>query len=108
MAFGGLSGAAGFLSKRIEKTRVSDLAPIDELLDDASKGLNDLNKGMKKGMMEKLVDASSSDVRPFIDNIESVSRLYNEPVMLMADEETLYILPADAAKIEDDSNQTDL
>ena len=50
--------------------------------------------------MKELIEASSSDVRPFIDNIENVSRLYNEPVMLMADEAAVYVLPGSAASFE--------
>ena len=96
MALGGLSGAMGFLSKAIEKTPVGDHTPIDEALGDASKSLGDFSKGVKDGMMKELIEASSSDVRPFIDNIENVSRLYNEPVMLMADEAAVYVLPGSA------------
>ena len=38
-------------------------------------------------MMRKITDARSSDVRPFVENIENVNRLYNEPTMLIADED---------------------
>lgn len=103
MALGGLSGAMGFLSKAIEQTPIGDHTLIDEALGDASKGLGDFSKGVKTDMMRELIEASSSDVRPFIDNIENVSRLYNEPVMLMADEVAVYILPGSAASFETDA-----
>lgn len=92
VALGGLSGAMGFLSKAIESTPIGDLTPIDEALGDASKGLGDFSNGVKNDMMKKLVQASSSDVRPFIDNIENISRLYNKPTMLMADDNAVYVL----------------
>lgn len=97
MALGGISGAMGFLSKAIEKTPIGDLTQIDEALGEASKELGDFSEGVKTDMMGRLVEASRSDVRPFIDSIENVSRLYNEPVMLMADEAAVYVLPGGAA-----------
>ena len=100
MALDGLSGAMGFLSKAIEQTPIGDRTLIDEALGDASKGLGDFSKGVKTEMMKELIEASSSDVRPFIENIENVSRLYNEPVMLMADEAAVYVLPGNAASFE--------
>ena len=100
MALGGLSGAMGFLSKAIEQTPVGDLTPIDEALSDASKGLGDFSSSVKHDMMHRLVDASRSDVRPFIENIENISRLYNEPMVLMADESAVYMLPASDTKLD--------
>lgn len=98
MALGGLSGAVGFLGKAIEKTPVGDLTPIDEALQDASKGIGDFNRGVKRDMMCKITDARSSDVRPFVENIENVNRLYNEPTMLIADDDAIYVLPIDESR----------
>lgn len=93
MALGGLSNAMGFLGKALEKTPVAERTSIDKTLIGAGKDLGDFNKDVQTKMMSKLTDARSSDVRPFIDNIETVNRLYNEPVMLLADCETIYFLP---------------
>ena len=49
----------------------------------------------RREMLGRLVDAASSDVRPFVDNIEDVNRLYNEPVMLLVDDDAIYVLPAE-------------
>ena len=98
MALGGLSGAVGFLGKAIEKTPVGDLTPIDEALQDASKGIGEFSKGVKRDMMRKITDARSSDVRPFVENIENVNRLYNEPTMLIADGDAIYVLPINESR----------
>lgn len=53
---------------------------------------------MKKDILKDLPTAAgASDVRPFVEDIENLSRLYNDPVMLLADEDAIYILPAEAA-----------
>ena len=52
-------------------------------------------------MMRKIADARSSDVRPFVENIENVNRLYNEPTMLLADEDAIYVLPIEEREQDD-------
>lgn len=105
VALGGLSGAMGFLGKVIEKTPVGDLTPIDEALQDASKGIGDFSRGVKRDMMRKIADARSSDVRPFVENIENVNRLYNEPTMLLADEDAIYVLPIEKEEQDDAAHE---
>ena len=98
IAIDGLSGAARFLGKALEKTPIGDATPIDEALQDASKGLKSFSKDVKKEMLSSLPDARSSDVRPFVDNIKNVNHLYNDPVMLLADSEAIYVLPVDTSQ----------
>lgn len=62
---------------------------------------------MKKDILKDLPTAAvASDVRPFVENIENLSRLYNDPVMLLADEDAIYILPAEAAGEADDKGSS--
>ena len=96
MALGGPSGAMGLPGKAIEKTTVGDFTPIDEALQDASKGIGDFSKGVRRDMMSKITDTCSSDVRPFVENIENVNRLYNKPSMLLADEGAIYVVPLES------------
>lgn len=98
-ALGGLSKAAKALGKAIENSPVGDKVQIDEMLADASEGLGNFKRDSKNKMMGKLVDAKASDVRPFVEGIKSVGRLYNDPVLLLADAESVYVLPA--SELED-------
>lgn len=107
LLLGGLAGVTGFLGKAIEKTPVGDHTPIDEALGSASKNLGELSEGMKQDMMKRLIDASSSDVRPFIENIGNIGRLYNEPVLLMADEEAIYVFPVEEKTEETPASEND-
>jgi hypothetical protein len=93
----GMSGAMGGLGKAIEETPLGSLTPIDEALIDAGKGVGDFSREVKKDILKDLPTAAgASDVRPFVEDIENLSRLYNDPVMLLADEDAIYILPAEA------------
>ena len=94
---GGISGAMGMLGKALENTPVGDVTPIDEALIDAGKSIDRFSREVKRDILRDLPDACSSDVRPFVSGIEAIDHLYNDDVMLLADSETVYILPAEAA-----------
>ncbi len=94
---GGISGAMGILGKALENTPVGDVTPIDEALIDAGKSIDRFSREVKRDILRDLPDACSSDVRPFVSGIEAIDHLYNDDVMLLADSETVYILPAEAA-----------
>ena len=85
---GGLSGICGFIGKAVEQT------PVGEALDSASRQLTALNDSRQTGLTDKLIEVSRSDVRPFIESIDNISHLYNDPVLLTADREAVYVLPA--------------
>ena len=42
-------------------------------------------------MMDTPVDACKSDVRPFVEGIERVCELYNQPSMLLVNEDSVYV-----------------
>ena len=41
--------------------------------------------------MKVLIDAKDSCVRPFVDNIEMVNQLYNQPINVLLDGENIYL-----------------
>ena len=90
-ALGGLSTALGHIGKAIEKTPVG-ATQLDERITVAGKGVGKLNDDVRGGMLGTLVDACQSDVRPFVENIERVSELYNEPSMLLLGEDAVYVV----------------
>ena len=87
---------------------MGDFTPIDEALQEASKGIGEFSKGVKRDMMRKITDARSSDVRPFVENIENVNRLYNEPTMLLADDDAIYMLPIEDAGGDNNEGDDDV
>ena len=95
MALGGLSAALGAFGKAVEGTPLGDVTLIDEALIDAGKNVDNISKDLRGNVTDKLIGASSSDVRPFVDSIQNINRLYNEPMALVADEDAIYILPSE-------------
>lgn len=44
--------------------------------------------------MKQFENNQSSCVRPFVENINTVNRLYNQPMELVFDQENIYLVPA--------------
>lgn len=64
---------------------------IDETLIDAGKKIGTYEDKRIQTTMSKLVERQSSCVHPFIENINTVNKLYNEPMTLIFNNETLYL-----------------
>lgn len=68
---------------------VSD-SQIDETLIKASSQLGKLCSKKTEQTMEQFQGNQSSCVSPFIENINTINRLYNQPVVLLFDQENIY------------------
>jgi hypothetical protein len=64
---------------------------VDEALIDAGSKLSQLDSRRKMDTMKVLIDAEDSCVRPFVDNIEMVNQLYNQPINVLLDGENIYL-----------------
>lgn len=89
--FGALSVANKAAGEAIAKIPVISKSQIDETLIDAGEKLGIYKDKRVSRTMEKLEGRVSSCVRPFVDNIDAVNHLYNQPVTLIFNEETLYL-----------------
>ncbi len=105
---GGASGALGMLGKAIEATPVGNLTQIDETLIGAGKGVGKLSCDIEHDILGGLPDACSTDVRPFVSGIEAVEHLYNDNIVLLANDEVIYLLPAEDTNLpEQDESRKD-
>jgi len=91
---GGLSVMNRTAGEVIAKIPVISKSQIDETLIEAGEKLGIYNETRVLTEMYKLVDCQSSCVRPFIDNIEMVNQIYNQPITLIFNEEHLYLAAA--------------
>ena len=89
--FGGLSAINKGAGTAIAKIPGINKSQIDETLIEAGERIGAYNKRQVLTTMQQLLERQSSCVRPFIDNINAVNRLYNEPVTLIFNHDTLYL-----------------
>lgn len=89
--FGGLSAMNKVTGKAIAKIPGISKSQIDETLIETGAKIKSYKESRVQTTMRRLVDRQSSCVRPFIENIDAVNRLYNEPLTLVFNHDTLYL-----------------
>ena len=89
--FGGLSAINKGAGTAIAKIPGINKSQIDETLIEAGERIGANKNRRVQTTMQQLLERQSSCVRPFIDNINAVNRLYNEPVTLIFNHDTLYL-----------------
>ena len=89
--FGGLSAINKGAGTAIAKIPGINKSQIDETLIEAGERIGAYKNRRVQTTMQQLLERQSSCVRPFIDNINDVNRLYNEPVTLIFNHDTLYL-----------------
>lgn len=75
----------------IAKIPVISKSQLDETLIEAGEKLGTYKERRITTTMHGLVERQSSCVRPFIDNIDMVNRMYNQSMTLIFNEENLYL-----------------
>ena len=88
---GGLAKFNEGAGQVIEKIPVIEKTPLDEGLGAAGKTLSKVKSKAISRRMRGFESNQKTQVRPFLDNINMVDAMYNEPLELMFDEEYLYI-----------------
>lgn len=86
----GLSNINKFAGEGIAKVSVINKSQIDETLIKTGDRLGSFGSRRTDQTMKQFVEKQSSCVRPFIENINAVNKLYNQPMELLYDQENIY------------------
>lgn len=89
--FGGVSAINRVTGETIAKIPGISKSQIDETLIETGEKIGAYQKKRIQTTMRPLLERQSSCVRPFIENINTLNRLYNKPVALIFNKETLYL-----------------
>lgn len=87
----GLSKTTIAVGKLVEKIPIAKSKQAEETLVAAGDKLSDIETEKVRKQMKQLIERQSNFVRPFIDNIDTINRLNNQPVQLLVDKDNLYI-----------------
>lgn len=87
----GLSAVNRKMGEAIAKVPVICDTQIDEALIDSGLRLGAYSSERTKENMRRFADKQSSYVRPFIENISAISRLYNKPLAVVFNGEAVYM-----------------
>ncbi len=88
----GVAGLNKALGKTIGKIPKIKDGNVDENLIAAGERVEDFNAKRSENTMEFFVCERASCVDPFLDNIQAVNRIYNEPMEVLFDEENVYFV----------------
>jgi len=86
--FASINKAAG---EAISKIPVVNKSQLDETLIEAGNRLGKYNSKKTMQTMERLVNHQSAAVHIFINNINTINSLYNQPMDLLFDKENIYL-----------------
>lgn len=86
----GLASINRFAGDAVAKVPVVSKSQIDETLIETSKRLGKYSVKKTEQTMEQFVNYQSGYIRPFVENINTVNRLYNQPMELLFDQENMY------------------
>lgn len=64
---------------------------IDDKLNSAGEKIETVESQWTTDVMHSLLPKQGGSVKPFIDNLESLNELYNQPVQVLCDDEYLYL-----------------
>ena len=87
----GLKTVSKATGEAIGKTPVISKGKVDEALIDAGSRLGEIDSKRTLNALLLLRDAKDDCVRPFVENIDSVNRLYNRPIEMVFDQENIYL-----------------
>lgn len=95
MLLGGLSFAGKKLGEAVAATPIGGRTRIDGALEDVGDAIGEFNGAQSKLLVERLRQVKSPNVLPFKESIDSINRLYNKPMQLLADKDNIYLIPAE-------------
>lgn len=75
----------------VEKIPVVGDVQIDETLIAVGNQLDDMGTEKVSKQMQKLVEEQIDSVKAFIENIDTINELYNNPMQVLVDKDNLYI-----------------
>ncbi len=76
----------------ISRIPIISKGPVDEALLFAGDKLDDKNVAKTDKAMHLLIETSVSCTVPFVQSIERISRIYNEPINVFFDSENIYLM----------------
>lgn len=91
----GLGAAGGALGVLAASTVIGDLEPFEGVMHEGAGTLfSKARKSARRGKTAMPV-AKPEFTKPFIDSVRSVSRTYNEPMLVAVGSDSVYMVPAD-------------
>lgn len=93
----GLATVSKAAGEAIAKVPIISKSQIDEGLIETGSRIDKAGDQKTGKTLKQFISKQSSYVRPFVENIEAVNRLYNQPVELLFDKSNIYLYEPEKA-----------
>ena len=90
-ALGALSAVSRAAGKTVEKIPVISKSQLDENLINAGEVLGEHSETRTDSALGRLTEYSGDCVRPFVEQIRAIDRVYNSPMNILFDSENVYL-----------------
>ena len=87
----GIKSVSKVTGEAIAKVPVLSKGSVDEVLIDAGNRLDKIETQRTMQQLRKLIDRQDGCVRPFVENIETLDRLYNNSLNMVFDRDNVYL-----------------
>ena len=94
----GLGKAGKGIGNAVGKVPLLNKGPVDEALKKAGKVVSKQRDKAEKKDLAGLLPQRTCNVKPFVDTLDMINQLYNKPVELAFDEDSLYVLENNKSK----------
>lgn len=91
-ALSGISNVGKGLGSFLAQSPLGQLTPVDDALLDAGEAIERINESGTDAPLSKLRRMSSPEVLPLQQGVESLASLHEEPMMIAADSQALYLI----------------
>ena len=88
---GALSSVGNVVGSFAAKSTALDMLDVDDALKIGSVKLDRMNDKKKAKELRRLENKQAVYIRPFLDNLAIVDKIYNEPVQIMFDDNYIYL-----------------
>jgi len=88
----GLAGVSKGTGDVIARIPIVSKGPVDEALVAVGGKLKQTTARKTKNVMEVLIESATKSSAPFMENIEAVNKIYNQPLGILFDAENIYFI----------------
>jgi len=88
----GLSGASKIVGETIAKVPIVSKGTLDEQLIESAEKLGDYGQKRTETTLKSFIKKQNAYIKPFIENIQTINNLYNQPFEILIDRKNLYLV----------------
>ena len=88
----GIAGVTKGAGEVVSKIPLVSKVAVDEFLLESSEKINKFNNKRNDKSVQRLVKNAIKEVNPFVESLNKVSKIYNDPIEVLIDNKNIYLV----------------